>query len=187
MSRRNLSEALAARSPLARREAAGPTGTPGEHHPGSGAGEPDRGDLAPVRPDASDIADGTVANRRGQDDERVVSVAARPATPRDSAEPPRHACGTREVVAGQEGQAALERWVDAQRELWEAWFSLAEQSLPALSPGLPVSWGQPVLRTWQLTTRALLDAQATWLRCWAPPSPGRQADPRDRAVGRSRG
>ena len=186
MSRKNLSEALAARSPLARREVAKPAGRPTEDRPGSGTGEPvAAGEVAPHRPDASGIVEGAVASRAGEDDELVVLVAARPAQPGPSAAPTLPARGTPGLPGGQswQGQAALERWVAAQRELWDAWFALAEHSLHALGPGPAVGWGQPVLRAWQAATRQLLDGQAAWLRCWAAPPLGHRPDRHDRAGG----
>jgi hypothetical protein len=175
MSKRRLSEAMAVRSPLTRREPAEPAETPTERAPGRRTAEsPVTEDAAPDRPDASDSAGGTVANRGGRDDEVVVLVAARSAQPRDSTVPVPPTRGTPGTPSGQgQGQAALERWLDAQRELSDAWFGLAEQTLPVLSPGLPVGWGHTVLRAWRDTTRQLLAAQAAWLRCWAPRSPTR--------------
>ena len=175
MSKRRLSEAMAVRSPLARREAAEPAGTPTKPAPGRGTAEsPVTEDVAPDRPDASGSAGGTVANRGGRDDEVVVLEAARPARPHASMAPVPPTRGTPWPPGGQEqGQAALERWLAAQRELSDAWFGLAEQALPVLSPGLPVGWGHTVLRAWRETTRQVLDAQAAWLRCWAPRPPTR--------------
>ena len=184
MSKRRLSEALAARSPLARREVPEPVGTSTERPPGCETAEPTATeDAGPHRPDASGSAGGTVANRGGQDDEVVVLVAARSAGPHDSAAPVRPTRGTPGTPGGRggQGQAALERWVAAQRELSDAWFGLAEQALPVLSPGLPVVWGHTALRAWRETTRQLLDAQAAWLRCWAPRPPNDQPDRHDRA------
>ncbi len=175
MSKRRLSEVMAARSPLARREAAESVGTSQERAPGRGTAQsPAREDAAPDRPDASGSAGETVANRGGQDDEVVVLAAARSARPHDSTPPvppTRGILGTSSGQGGQ-GQAALDRWVDAQRELSDAWFGLAEQALPVLTPGLPVGWGHAVLRAWRESTRQLLDVQAAWLRCWAPRPPG---------------
>ena len=190
MSKRRLSEALAARSPLARQETTVPVGTSKGHRPESGTGGPPATEEAtPHRPEASGSAGGTAADSGARGDGDVVLVAARPAQPRASTaplpRPPDRSGWPRQP--GWQGQAALERWVDAQRELWDAWFALAEHALPVLSPGLPVGWGQPVLRAWQATTRQALDVQAAWLRCWAPRPPGHQPDRDDGASGRSPG
>ncbi len=184
MSKRRLSEAMAVRSPLARREAAEPARTSTEPAPARGSAEsPVTEDAAPDRPDASGSAGGTVANRGGQDDEVVVLVAGRSARPHESTATVPPTRGTPGTPGGQggQGQAALERWVDAQRELSDAWLGLAEQALPVLSPGLPVGWGHTVLRAWRETTRQLLDAQAAWLRCWAPRPPSQPPDRGGRA------
>ena len=190
MSRRKLSEALASRSPLARRETAESLGRPAEGRPGSGTGETTAEEAAARRSEGSGSAEGTAASGGDRDDEVVVLVAARPAQPRAAAAPAVPALGTPGIPGGQggqggQGQAALERWVDAQRELWDAWFALAEQTLPAPGPGLPVGWGRPVLWVWRETTRQLLDVQAAWLRCWAPRTLGHQAGRHDQAGGRS--
>ena len=189
MSKRRLSETLAARSPLAPRDAAELAGRPRGNRPGSRTGEPVAEEVAPHRSYGSGSAEGAVASRGGEDDELLALVAVGPAPPRASVEPMLPARGTPGTPGeqGWQGQVALERWVDAQRELWEAWFALAEQALPALGPGLPVGWGQPALRAWRETTRQLLDAQAAWLRCWAPRPVGYQAGRHDRAGGRPPG
>jgi hypothetical protein len=215
MSKRKLSDALASRSPLSRRDAAEPTTThgrppaanadsspagsetrwpaeqPGARAPGETTGTHaspstqrlEERETRHSQPDASKAIEYTADHRDHGDHGREWKPAgARPTAAGAESEVATGAPGIPEAprVQARLGQASLEFWIDAQRQLWDGWFALVSSAMPASSASLPAFWGRQLLQAWQETGRQVLDAQAESLRRWAAWQTGHLLDRRGR-------
>jgi len=71
------------------------------------------------------------------------------------------------------GAGNIERWGEAQRELWQSWFDVmketAKTATQASTRGKASTGqaGEGLVDIWTATTRSLLDAQADWVRRWS--------------------
>ncbi|HEX6736736.1 MAG TPA: hypothetical protein VF310_00555 [Vicinamibacteria bacterium] len=218
MSKRKLSDALASRSPLIRRDAVEPM-TAHERPPAADAdsspagletsgraeqlGAPPLGETTiahaspsarPLeerntrhsQPDASKAVEYTAVHRdRGDHGKGWQSLGAQPTAAEEGAGTSTGTPGIPEAlrVQAQLGQASLEFWIDAQRQLWDGWFALVGAAMPASSVSLPAFWGRQLLQAWQETGRQVLDAQTQSLRRWSAWQPGQLPDRYDRSGG----
>ena len=68
-----------------------------------------------------------------------------------------------------EGQENMERWSDAQRQLWQSWFDLMRETTKGGARGKASAdqAGETLVDLWTSTTRSLLDTQAEWVRRWS--------------------
>lgn len=72
-----------------------------------------------------------------------------------------------------EGRENVERWADAQRQLWQSWFDLMRDtaktttSASGKAKAAAEQPGEGLVDLWTTTTRSLLDAQADWVRRWS--------------------
>jgi hypothetical protein len=211
MSKRKLSDALASRSPLIRRDAVEPvtihqrppaadtTGPPagtetsgpvvqlGARPPGestitlaSPSTQPlEERDTRHSQPDASKAIGYTAARGDRWDHGRGWQplgdrLTAAEAEAEAATGAPRIPEALR--VQAQLGQASMEFWIDAQRQLWDGWFALVGSAMLAPSASLPAFWGRQLLRAWQETGRQVLDAQAESVRRWSAWQPGQPLD-----------
>jgi gas vesicle protein len=67
-----------------------------------------------------------------------------------------------------EGQEMLQRWADAQRELWDGWFQVMRSLGSSTEPDSVVRVGQSMAQMWLGTTQRLMESQAEWVRRWMP-------------------
>ncbi len=80
------------------------------------------------------------------------------------------------------GAGNIERWGEAQRELWQSWFDVMKETAKTAtqatqgaqastrgkaSAGQAAQAGEGLVDIWAATTRSLLDAQADWVRRWS--------------------
>ena len=78
------------------------------------------------------------------------------------------------------GAGNIERWSDAQRELWQSWFDVmketAKSATQTTSRGKASTGqaaqsaarsGEGLVDLWTATARSLLDTQADWVRRWS--------------------
>ncbi|HET9978797.1 MAG TPA: hypothetical protein VFQ32_00025 [Ktedonobacterales bacterium] len=80
------------------------------------------------------------------------------------------------------GAGNIERWGEAQRELWQSWFDVMKETAKTAtqaaqggqastrgkaSAGQAAQAGEGLVDLWAATTRSLLDAQADWVRRWS--------------------
>jgi hypothetical protein len=64
-----------------------------------------------------------------------------------------------------QGQEVLQRWSDAQRQLWQGWFDIVRKAGGDGAGG--GAWpGQGAAQPWQETARKMIDAQAEFARRW---------------------
>lgn len=68
-----------------------------------------------------------------------------------------------------EGQENFQRWIDAQRELWQNWFDVMKDTSKSTTRGKAAAEqpGDGLVEMWTSTTRSLLDAQTDWVRRWS--------------------
>lgn len=68
-----------------------------------------------------------------------------------------------------EGQDNFQRWIDAQRQLWQNWFAVMTDTAKTSTRGKASAEqaGEGLVDLWSSTTRSLLDAQTDWVRRWS--------------------
>lgn len=76
--------------------------------------------------------------------------------------------GTPEQVVAwaADGREMMQRWQDAQRQLWHQWFEVLRKGAPgaAMFSG---SEGERVMQSWQNAARKALETQMQWSSAWA--------------------
>ena len=152
---------------------------------GPSAQPPEERDSRHSQPDVSKAIGHTAVHRdRGDHGRGWQPLGAQPAA-EEGAGAATGAPGIPEAlrVQAQLGQASMEFWIDAQRQLWDGWFALVGSAMPAPSASLPAFWGRQLLQAWQETGRQVLDAQAESLRRWSAWQPGQLPDRYDRSGG----
>ncbi|MBV9281924.1 MAG: hypothetical protein JOZ41_17735 [Chloroflexi bacterium] len=77
----------------------------------------------------------------------------------------------------QQAQELLQRWTDAQRDLWRSWFDVMKELQPGGERDTAGDAGQSMMRIWQDATQRVIDAQTAWVRRWMP-GPGSPGDER---------
>ena len=65
----------------------------------------------------------------------------------------------------QQAQVMLLRWIEAQQQLWQAWFHLVQQLGPLLEAGALAD--EHLLSSLQESGQAIINAQSEWVRLWA--------------------
>ncbi len=66
----------------------------------------------------------------------------------------------------QEGRKQLQRWADAERELWQGWFKAAREINFRPEPGAAARAGGDLLQLWQDSAHQMIDAQTALVRRW---------------------
>lgn len=64
------------------------------------------------------------------------------------------------------GQDMLQRWTDAEKELWDIWFGVMKSMSPAMNPGGVARTGQTVAQIWRDGMQRLIDMQTDWAARW---------------------
>jgi hypothetical protein len=64
----------------------------------------------------------------------------------------------------QQAQVLLLRWTETQQHLWQEWFHLVQQLVPALEAGSQAD--ERLLQTLRESGRAIVNAQSEWVRRW---------------------
>jgi hypothetical protein len=72
----------------------------------------------------------------------------------------------------QQGQEVLQRWIEAQRQLWQGWFEMVKGIDRAMEPATGVLVGQNPVQIWYGTAQKMFEAQAAWIRQWTTGSAG---------------
>jgi hypothetical protein len=75
------------------------------------------------------------------------------------------------------GAGNIERWAEAQRQLWQSWFDVMKETAKGATQastrgkaaaGQAAQTGEEgLVDLWAATTRSLLDAQTDWVRRWS--------------------
>lgn len=63
----------------------------------------------------------------------------------------------------EEGIAMMERWIDAERQLWEQWFAMAGGTPAAASGSNPMQAG---VEQWRAFGEKMLEMQSSWADAW---------------------
>ena len=64
----------------------------------------------------------------------------------------------RELV--REEREQLQRWTEAERDLWKGWFNMAREINFRPEPGTGAQAGKDLVQLWQESTHKMIDAQA---------------------------
>ena len=65
-----------------------------------------------------------------------------------------------------QGQELLQRWTDAERQLWQGWFNIVKDINFKVEPGTAAQAGSDLVQLWQESAHKMIDAQATLVRRW---------------------
>ncbi len=66
----------------------------------------------------------------------------------------------------QQGRELLQRWTDAERQLWGGWFDIVRDINFRVEPGTGAQAGGDLIQLWQESAHKMIDAQATLVRRW---------------------
>src|SRR5438067_13343272 len=65
-----------------------------------------------------------------------------------------------------QGRELLQRWTDAERQLWRGSFDIVREINFRVEPGTGAQAGGDLLQLWQESAHKMIDAQATLARRW---------------------
>jgi hypothetical protein len=65
-----------------------------------------------------------------------------------------------------QGQQELQRWTDAQRQLWQSWFDMIKGVGLGEASTTGAQTGQNLAQIWTETAQKMIDAQSQWIRLW---------------------
>lgn len=65
-----------------------------------------------------------------------------------------------------EGREQLQRWTEAERELWQGWFNAVREINFRPEPGAGAQMGGDLVQLWEDTAHKMIDAQADLVRRW---------------------
>jgi hypothetical protein len=65
-----------------------------------------------------------------------------------------------------QGQAMLQRWTEAQKELWQTWFDVLKSLNIASTSNAGVQASQNLAQSLNDSVLKMIDAQAEWVRRW---------------------
>jgi hypothetical protein len=71
-----------------------------------------------------------------------------------------------------EGREQLQRWTEAERELWQGWFNAVRKINFRPEPGAGAQTGGDLVQLWEDTAHKMIDAQADLVRRWTEGVPG---------------
>ena len=79
-----------------------------------------------------------------------------------------NANGTPEEIRklAQEGREQLQHWTEAERDLWQGWFSAVREINFRPEPGAGAQAGRDLVQLWQESAHKMIDAQANLVRRW---------------------
>jgi hypothetical protein len=72
-------------------------------------------------------------------------------------------------------QQMTNQWVTTQRQMWDGWFHLLENSGPSGGFRTNPFDAQSVARFWQDTAQQAMNSQQQWLQFWSAWQPGKKA------------
>jgi hypothetical protein len=89
-----------------------------------------------------------------------------------------NAKGTPEELRGlaQQGRELMQRWTDAERQVWQGWFDIVRGINFRVEPGTTPKAGSDLLQLWQDSAHKMIDAQAALVRRWTSGFPGTRTD-----------
>jgi len=65
-----------------------------------------------------------------------------------------------------EGREQLQRWTEAERDLWQSWFNAAREINFRPEPGAGAQTGADLIQLWQDTAHKMINTQADLVRRW---------------------
>ena len=65
-----------------------------------------------------------------------------------------------------EGREQLQRWTEAERDLWQGWFNVAREINFRPEPGAGAQAGKDLVQLWQDSAHKMIDTQADLVRRW---------------------
>lgn len=71
-----------------------------------------------------------------------------------------------------QGQQQMQRWIDAQRQLWQNWFNIVKDINLKVEPGTGAQAGSNMLQLWQETAQKMMQTQTAFARQWTSGFPG---------------
>ncbi len=66
----------------------------------------------------------------------------------------------------QQGRESLQRWTEAERELWQGWFNIVRDINFRPEPGAGSQTTKDMVQLWQESAHKMVDAQANLIRRW---------------------
>lgn len=67
----------------------------------------------------------------------------------------------------EEAQAMMNRWSEAQQQLWQGWFEMVKQANPTKMGGSWEEESQKMYQTWQESAQKIMEAQKEWVGMWS--------------------
>jgi len=65
-----------------------------------------------------------------------------------------------------QGREMLQRWTDAERQLWQGWFNIVKEINFRVEPGTGAQAGRDLIQFWQDSAHKMIDTQAALVRQW---------------------
>lgn len=75
-----------------------------------------------------------------------------------------------------QGRELLQRWTDAERQIWQSWFDIVRDINFRVEPGTATKAGSDLIQLWQDSAHKMIDAQAAFVRRWTSGFPGSRTD-----------
>lgn len=96
------------------------------------------------------------------------TLDARTAWTREWTEMLANAKGTPEELRNlaEQGRESLQRWTEAERELWQGWFNIVKDTNIRPEAGTGAQAGQNMVQLWQESAHKMIDAQAGFVQRW---------------------
>jgi hypothetical protein len=73
-----------------------------------------------------------------------------------------------------EGREQLQRWTEAERDLWQGWFNAIREINFRPESGAGAQSGGDLIQLWQDTAHKMINSQADWVRRWTEGVTGTQ-------------
>jgi hypothetical protein len=65
-----------------------------------------------------------------------------------------------------QGQEQTQRWIDAQRQIWQVWFDIVKDINVAVEPGTGVPTGKNLVQIWQDAVSKMMHMQSSLVQQW---------------------
>ena len=65
-----------------------------------------------------------------------------------------------------QGQEQMQRWIDAQRQIWQVWFDIVKDINVAMESGTGVPTGKDLVQIWQDAVSKMINMQSSLVRQW---------------------
>ena len=75
-----------------------------------------------------------------------------------------------------QGRELMQRWTDAERQVWQGWFDIVRGINFRVEPGTTAKTGSDLIQLWQDSAHKIIDAQAALVRRWTSGFPGTGTD-----------